>query len=128
MRFVKPPKKANYRTLKGASGQAENRPGECYRCGGKTHLAKDCRFKNADCNHCGRKGHIARVRRSRNFASSTKLIRVRQTPQTAGPKLSTSASSVKSIDGSVSDCNTLVTEASPSVTVQLEVYGKSVEF
>ena len=74
VRFVKPPKKANDRTVKGASGQAENRPGECYRCGGKNHLAKDCRFKNADCNHCGRKGHIARVCRSWNFAASTKLI------------------------------------------------------
>ena len=92
VRFVKPPKKANDRTVKGASGQAENRPGECYRCGGKNHLAKDCRFKNEDCNHCGMKGHIARVCRSRNFAASTKLIRVRQpltsTPHSAGPKSS----------------------------------------
>ena len=74
VRFVKPPKKANDRTVKGASGQAGNRPGECYRCGGKNHLAKDCRFKNADCNHCSRKGHIAWVCRSWNFAASTKLI------------------------------------------------------
>ena len=36
----------------------------CYRCGKKSHEAKNCRFRNEICFCCGRRGHIASVCRS----------------------------------------------------------------
>ena len=38
---------------------------ECYRCGGGSHKASECKFKDAECHYCKKKGHIARVCRSR---------------------------------------------------------------
>ena len=35
--------------------------GFCHRCGRNSHLALDCRFKEADCNSYGKKGNIAKV-------------------------------------------------------------------
>lgn len=45
---------------------------ECYRCGGASHKASDCKFKDADCHYCKKKGHIARVCRSRLRKQKTK--------------------------------------------------------
>lgn len=33
----------------------------CYRCGGRNHLPRNCRFKDSTCNYCKKKGHIAKV-------------------------------------------------------------------
>ena len=38
---------------------------ECFRCGGKDHLANTCRFIKYKCNSCGKKGHLAKVCRSK---------------------------------------------------------------
>lgn len=34
--------------------------GGCYRCGGTTHNASDCRFMEAVCHTCHKRGHLAR--------------------------------------------------------------------
>ncbi len=44
-------------------GRSSNGLNGCYRCGGR-HLARDCRFKEADCHACGKRGHISRACRS----------------------------------------------------------------
>ena len=33
----------------------------CYRCGGNTHEAAECYFRNESCQKCGKQGHIQRV-------------------------------------------------------------------
>ena len=37
----------------------------CYRCGGNTHMAHNCFYKDQTCHHCGKQGHIQRVCRSK---------------------------------------------------------------
>ena len=37
----------------------------CYRCGGNTHMAHICFYKDQTCHHCGKQGHIQRVCRSK---------------------------------------------------------------
>lgn len=48
------------------------KPGVCYRCGEKDHMANNCKFKQIRCNGCGKLGHLQRVctqTRQQNFLS-----------------------------------------------------------
>ena len=33
----------------------------CYRCGGNTHIAHNCFYKDQTCHHCGKQGHFQRI-------------------------------------------------------------------
>ena len=44
-------------------------PQQCKCCGGTSHRAEECRFRDVTCHQCGKKGHIQRVCRS---ASNTR--------------------------------------------------------
>ena len=49
----------------------EDEPGECFRCGGRNHQSRDCRFKGVKCHKCKRTEHLARVCRSRGPSSAS---------------------------------------------------------
>ena len=52
--------------LQAATGtKAPSRSGSCYRCGQTSHVAAECKFKEAKCYHCGKMGHIRRACRQR---------------------------------------------------------------
>ena len=39
---------------------------ECYRCGSRSHLSPDCRYKDATCHTCKKKGHLSKVCHSKS--------------------------------------------------------------
>lgn len=107
----------------------------CYRCGGKDHVAPDCRFKNAECRNCKKKGHLARVCRSRapnSAATGTNLVRAdRLVNHASGSSELVEASiSVQAIDDDLTAETTQsqVLQIQPSVTVRVRVNGVPATF
>lgn len=49
-----------------------------HRCGKRSHLSKNCRFKNERCHRCGKIGHIAPVCRSTKGSTCDTGKRLRQ--------------------------------------------------
>lgn len=51
----------NGKALSSSNMGGSSKKGRCYRCGGTSHQANVCRFKELNCNYCKKKGHIAKV-------------------------------------------------------------------
>ena len=45
--------------------------GMCTRCGGRSHKAKDCCYRDVRCHKCNKPGHLARMCRSKQPSTST---------------------------------------------------------
>ena len=54
-------KETVYRTERTDRIQDTRQDRTCYRCGGGSHSASTCRFKETICNECKKRGHLARV-------------------------------------------------------------------
>lgn len=48
-------------TVTNARAQVQAEMRQCYRCGGTSHMAKECRFAGEKCHNCGKVGHIKRA-------------------------------------------------------------------
>ena len=59
---------------KGQGKKDNEKTGPCYRCGGTSHQAAHCRYRNAVCYKCNMTGHVARK------------CRTKQTPESGGTK------------------------------------------
>ena len=57
-------KETVYRTERTDRIQDTHQDRTCYRCGGESHSASTCRFKETICNKCKKRGHLARACRS----------------------------------------------------------------
>ena len=55
----------NVDTKKNQGRDTAEKQGTCTRCGGKNHLAKDCRYRDVRCHKCNKQGHLARMCRSK---------------------------------------------------------------
>jgi Retrotransposon gag protein len=108
--------------------------GRCYGCGLKTHLKRDCQYKETQCSYCKRKGHIQGVcqdrfmglERDRGLKPRTQRVRASNMEETFDACATFGAPAPATISASISAAPAApATPASIAMPADLQTYQQN---